>query len=183
MSKRKNDPKQLLLFEPFEPKGHNHGLGFAGRWLKMLADPNDELGQWLKVRRERHGDNQLVYIDRVYECYKTVFKHLPPQAGQVLWNLCRYYRKGCTLAHLAYICMLKSPAVSAQLHRMVDAGIVKRLERGKYAPADIDLLRYYAVANDIRRLRTFEETYTGDPNEILDKFMDYVENLPAKVAI
>lgn len=179
MSKKK-DPKQLLLFDAFEERHPTRGIGWAGRWLKMLADPNDQMGQWLKKRRDLYGNDQLVYMDRVTECYRPIFHNLPVQAAAILWNLCKFYRKGTTLSHLAYVSRIQVNALSSQLHRMVDEGIIKRLERGKYAIADIDMLRYYALRGD-HRINRFD-LHNGDPSNVLDRFMDFVESLPAEAA-
>lgn len=164
--------QQLLLFDVFGERQPTKGLGWAGSWLKMLADPEDKMGVWLKKRRELYANDQMVYMDKVHDCYRPIFRALPKQAGAVLWQLCRYYQPGTTFAELARNCLISVNVVSTQLHRMVKVGIIKRLNRGRYAVADIDMLRYYALNGDARFAQWHRNNRHTDPATLVDRFME-----------
>lgn len=155
----------------FEMHDHTKGVFFVRDWLRDVTTPGEELYEWTEIRRGRCVDDQLQYIDQVNDCYCPVFEKLPKKLSNVFLALCRKYRKGGHVFSLDC-----DVSASTHLSRLIDGGLVERTGRGVYKVKNIDVLRYFAVKCDNRFQRWFQKD-TGSRMDVLDRFMDYVEEL------
>lgn len=125
-------------------------------------------------------------LDQVTVLYKARVEDLAPQARVVLDALALNWNPA-TAADLSAVCGLETPAVSAQLDRLLKAGIVEKVSISTSARAAFQLGErffniWYLMRHGPRRQRTRLRWLTGflkgfySPQQLLQRAKDLLQN-------
>ncbi|GEM_PF-5727379 len=140
----------------------------------MVAD----LVVFVKENQQRFAHSQLTLADALTTHAKAVVEALPSQQRKIFSCIANYYSVGVKTPEITRITRVPTLTLSAQLSRLVNAGLVERTQAGTYRITLKELLLVNAARWDARFPRWLAERrkkIRSDEGDVLDEFIAQIE--------
>jgi len=144
--------------------------------------------EWIKARKKRYKEDQLAFVDTISPWYFLTMSNLTGLQAKIMDCILSAYREGICVREIAKRSWMDSQTVSGYLKKLKKANLVaskvdpKDKRRSIYYMPDVNWYRVHAIRWDGRFRRWLDENRNKHPEDLVDRFINEMEQLERKEA-